>query len=409
MSGADILALQRTIGNNAVAQLVGRPRRKADPHRNPVSMLRSMTASELCDLYLSTEDLEFVSQRDVFTRAWLQGAGGPVILREIERRLDRLVEAGGKDELNRLVRTLEAAQGEATRRTQVLTMVRTRIPKVLRPGDRFLSAHERSELVRVTGDDIGLAFAAFLAACGDHKDALKAAAKADAEVIALVIDVLTGFLAPAVGRSLGRVAGRLPLSTAPSLTYLRVLNVLENSDVTKAVFTGVMKAAGTTLKVKSMALIGEGEADLFLTRLADWRQQEAHNLDARLQHLSDEELVVIAAAHLPEVSDSSAYRKSIGELLAAFRSEVEPIGSTIVMGESATTWLVAWVRGRINRRLALLSYISAPGMDDYRFARWVSPEMQDLAKAKAGVVEEIPADEVIGLPLLWDIGTTPRP
>jgi hypothetical protein len=408
------VVLQRAIGNNAVAQLAGRSPRGKGTHTNPVSLLTSMSTPDLCDLYLSTVDIEFVTERDAFTRAWLSGAGGPVVLREIEQRLDALVESGGKAELTRLAGMLEMARdGEATRRNRLLTMVRSRIPKVLRPGDRFLSAQERSELRILTGNDIDKAFAAFLAACGDHKDALKAAAKAEAEVIALVIDVLTGFLAPAVGRALGGLAGRLPLSASPSLTYLRVLNLvenlLENTDATKAIFTGVMKTAGTTLKVKATALFGEGEADLFLTQLADWQQQQAHDLDAQLPHLSDEELVVIAAAHLPEVSNASAYRERIGNLLTAFRSEVEPIGSTASTEVSSTSSLVAWVRGRGTRRLALISHVAAAFVSDYHFIRWISPEMRDLALAKGGTVDEIAADDVSGLPLLWDLGPIPSP
>jgi hypothetical protein len=76
---------------------------------------------------------------------------------------------------------------------------------------------------------------------------------------------------------------------------------------------------------------------------------------------------------------------------------------------SITRSSVAWVRGRTNRRLALVSHVGAAFVSDYYFMRWISPEIRDLAVAKAGRVEEIAADDVIGLPLLWDVERIPGP
>jgi pyruvate kinase len=52
-----------------------------------------------------------------------------------------------------------------------------------------LSPKEREELERFTGNRIDRAFVAFVSACKDNREAVKAAAKADAENAALFIDI----------------------------------------------------------------------------------------------------------------------------------------------------------------------------------------------------------------------------
>lgn len=401
-----VYSLQRSAGNRAVVKAVGSGSgRNSDPHANNWVLLKTMPLLDLCRVYATAADWEFVTERDAFSRDWLEGIGGPLFLHEIDRRLAALVEGGAKTQLEQLAASVAVMQGDAIRRARLAIKVAARIPQVLRPGNRFLSALERQNLERLTGNDIDRAFAAFLAACSDHKDAIKAAAKVEAEILGAVIDVLAGFLAPAVSRSLSRFANQLPLSPSMSGAHLNALALLDTPDFTKAAFTGVMKATNTFLKVNSMALFGEGEADNFLVHLADWQQQQAHDLDAQLPKMSDEVLLVIAAAHLPAVSNLSAYRERLSTLLEKFQKEVQPIGT--VASSEASAWFstVGWVKGRNRLQLARLTLVASPSVNQYRFVRWVSPEMQDLALAKAGPkVETIKADEVSGLPVLWGVG-----
>src|SRR4051794_37677047 len=64
-------------------------------------------------------------------------------------------------------------------------------------GSIVVLPDERQTIKDETTAEILTAFTAFTDACQANLTAMKAAAKADAEIVAMVIDIATGFLAPA--------------------------------------------------------------------------------------------------------------------------------------------------------------------------------------------------------------------
>jgi hypothetical protein len=256
-----------------------------------------------------------------------------------------------------------------------------------------LSPKEREELERFTGNRIDRAFVAFVSACKDNREAVKAAAKADAENTALFIDIATGFLIPGLSKGIAKLAGNLPVN-ASNASY-RIAIAALNTDTTKAIFTGATKAANQFLKNNSMTLFGETETDHFIKSLEALFHRGADEIDKNLPNLTDTELGVVCSMYDPSVADVDAFRAEIHALVTRFQREVlKKEDRPEFQVSQAHTYTKhqqhAWVDlGGGRKRLALLVYDKLsvpfqPARETWRFFTWISPDMEQMVLSKWG-------------------------
>jgi len=256
-----------------------------------------------------------------------------------------------------------------------------------------LSAKERAELERFTGNRIDRAFVAFVSACKDNREAVKAAAKAQAENVALFIDIATGFLVPGLSKGLAKLANNLPVN-ASNVAYRAALVGL-NTDVTKQVFSSATKVANKFMKDNSMTLFGETETDHFIKSLEGLFHRGADEIDKGLPNLTDMELGVVCAMYDPAVADVDAFRAEILALVTRFQQQVlkSEEKSVVEMSQVHTRFKGqhhAWVDlGGGRKRLALLvrdtlNVTMQPTKVTWSFYSWISPDMEQMVLAKWG-------------------------
>jgi hypothetical protein len=258
-----------------------------------------------------------------------------------------------------------------------------------------LSPGERSELTRFTGDRIGRAFTAFVAAAEQNRAAVKAAAADSPDFASLLLEICLGSLLPGISKGIANLAAELP-ATASSTAYRVALAAMNEERTTKLLETGV-KAGREYLK-GGAKLEGETEIDTFLNTLEEQFNIGADKVDKNLPTLSDEALGVTCAMYDPAVAGQNQFRSAIRVLVEKYHQQVEPIGTTIYhWGNSQSHFSLYWVvppKGA--KRLALL--------EDATFRQWISPELKEVAMKKfeesptgryyQGKVPEIRAEQV---------------
>jgi hypothetical protein len=261
-----------------------------------------------------------------------------------------------------------------------------------------MDAAKLSELRGVARFHINLAFTEYVSACRDVRDSIKAAAKQNAEMMAMVLDIAMGFATPGLARGLAGWANRLPVG-ATTLEYRVALAAL-NTDHVKAMFAGVTKVAGQTLKANSLALAGETETDSFLNDLETRAHLAFQAIGDDLGNQDAAHVGVVAATFDGRVANKNTYREEIKHLTDLFEREVAPIGEAVMFTENMPDEVV-WVDDKGTRKLALVEY--KPGFlgiwgNRYWLHRWISPEMQSLAVAKQtsryGRVDTIDRDDL---------------
>ena len=276
---------------------------------------------------------------------------------------------------------------------------------VVGAGKAALTEAERVELRRVTGTRISLAYTAFTSACQSNARAVQNAAKAQAEMAALFVDVAMGFLTPGLTRGIAAAVNRIP-AQASNLTYKLAL-AAQDADFMKALFGGATKVGNQMLKSNATALFGEGETEVFLRNLEVQAQASFQAVSDNLSTLSDDALGATCAGYDAGVTNASTYASAVSDLVAKFKSQVEPIGDSKMMAGGGM-WVTNqdkafWVVDGPSRRLAMLhastnGYQPAP---KYSFKTWVSPEMQEMAIARTkgvtGGLQTVNRSEVSGL------------
>ncbi len=257
-----------------------------------------------------------------------------------------------------------------------------------------LDPAQRNELQRITGDRISMAYTDFVSALQAHKEAIKAAAKAAAEMFALVVDVGMGFLIPGLAKGLGNVVNNIPVK-APEFFYSAAIR-LQNPDFAKALVTGATKVGNKLIKDNAMALFGETEDDAFLDKLQGQFRIGFTATNEGLPSLSDDQVTAVCAAFDPSATNKGAYKAQIGDLLKKFSADVKSVGVMTerqgVLGHpEKEVWAnkqAAYVWHEHRWKCALLYFngtedkLHGYGFENWLFEHWVSPEMEDMARAK---------------------------
>jgi hypothetical protein len=229
---------------------------------------------------------------------------------------------------------------------------------------------------------VNLAYTAYVSACKDVKDSIKAAAKQNAEMMALVLDVAMGFATPGLSKWIVGIANRIPVES--STAAYRVALAALDGDRLKAALTGATKVASQTLKSHSMQLAGETDVDKFVGTLETYTQQAFQMVIDSLPGKNAVEVGVVAAAFDASVANHDVYRQDIKRLTDMYEREVSPIGEVPFMSQGFAPQAV-WVQDGTSRRLAIVTY--QPGFlgiwgNKYFLSRWVDPEMKDLVIKK---------------------------
>ncbi|HEY0373470.1 MAG TPA: hypothetical protein VGC94_01660 [Amnibacterium sp.] len=268
----------------------------------------------------------------------------------------------------------------------------------LDPAAAELTAEQRAELRRLTGNRISRAFTAFALAAEQKRADIKAAAADSPDFGTLLLEIAVGALLPALGAGIARLAAALPEATSPA-AYRVALSAVNKERSTKLLETGV-KFGHEALKGEAK-LDSETEIDTFLDKLEDRFNKAADEIDKNLPSLSDDALGITCAAYDPSVSGRQEFLAAIEVLVAKYGRQVKPIGTTEYHWmNSESNFSLYWVVSSTGKkRLALLENTS--------LKEWISPDLQAIAidkfenssagKYYHGQVPEIPAAQVDGL------------
>ncbi len=187
-----------------------------------------------------------------------------------------------------------------------------------------LSAEDRQRLEVETGARMGIAFTKYTDACNSHIAAMRSAATRNRDIFLVIADVALALLAPGGGKALAGLVNSLPVSS-PTTLYALALPIMDNaSTIVGAAFTGGKRAAGMAFE---NAQKRPRDEDFIQTLKQDFSVvlQDARG---RFAAMRDPELAVLCAAFDARVVTEQAYSAQIGNLLAAFKNEIEPIGKT---------------------------------------------------------------------------------
>jgi len=292
------------------------------------------------------------------------------------------------------------ASGAAADAQAAAGKAQTTADDALAKANAALDNEKLNQLRILASSYLGMAFTAYVSACKNVKDSIKAAAKQNAEMIALVLDVAMGFASPALAKGLAGMASRLPVG-ATTLEYRLAIAAL-NTDNTKALLVGATKAAGQTLKSNATALAGESDVDTMIKQL-EVNAQVAFGqaIEGVNQNTNAAQIGAVAAAYHPTITNTVHYEAEIKKLCDLYARDVRAIGATSMATTQALPPMAVWVEDGGAKRLAIVQY--HPGLfgiwgNRYMFFNWVSDEMKDLAVSKQksdfGRIETIKRDEL---------------
>jgi hypothetical protein len=379
-SERSVLALQRHVGNAAVADVVARLTSGAP---TAPTVARSVT-DEVTSMTVTAEYAQSLTDAELQAAVSslgerLQAETDPALLSVVQENLRVL----NGEHLPRRVESANLTAGAAAEMARVA-----------------ITETQRMELRRITGDRIIAALVEYATACERVKSSLTAAAAANAEMVALVIDVGTGFLAPALGRGIARLASALPVHASTAAYRVAIAGL--DTDMVTTLFTEATKVGNQLIKSHATVLFGETDVDLFVSGLVSATRRGFGAINEGLPALADAELGVVCAAFDPSVSNVDVYTEAIRDLVGRFQREVLPIGTVPLsfgeMPSNVSPPSLAYIRHGGRRRPALVEYRAGflPFTGDYWFRTWVSPDMEALAKARQGSspVEELEAADV---------------
>jgi hypothetical protein len=431
-----IVALQRLVGNAAVASILGRaghqpgvqtvapnPGESREGHEvhlqrgshNPRSpkgksagqvakqtenvpgkLTDAVSIEQLFGLYATNEDSYVVGplppfNNPTYTRAWIRGAGQEAIRKEIIRRL----EGVGEHERIRLLNYLDSMHPslyDSARKLWLRDQVGARL---------LLTYEQRNRLRTVVGERMNAAFTEFCFAAQRNKTAIRDIANAEAAAAAFYIDIFLGFATPFLARSITQLFAKIPAEVG-SDAYKKAMEAFaENRQLVTTTLLQVTKATKQLITTNAMPLFGEKDADVFINGLtSSFRTGIDTLITERIPTLTDQELGVLFGIYAPEVSNQDIYAQEISDLVAQFRDQVEPIGQSSVE-EGVRLYNI---RGRSGLALIMrdFSHIVGGAGGPLIFLRWITPDMEDIALAKHrklfGDVETLDPSEVGRLP-----------
>jgi hypothetical protein len=309
----------------------------------------------------------------------------------VAQLLQRSADASGGDSRvlardgwwSRARKRMEARAAEAAEAKKRAEAADKRSREALATANQALTETQLSELRSKTRTRIGLAYTAYVSACKDVRESIKAAAKQQAEMMAMVFEIATGLLAPGLAKGLAGLANTIPVG-ASATTYRAAMAAL-NTDVTKELFKSAAKVGGQIMKTNAVALAGETDTDAFVRGLERVTQQAFQAISDNLGEKTPAEVGVIAAMFDSSVANVDVYRAEIKRVVDKFKHEVEWIGWQQDQYEGGYLGPVelAYIDEGGAKRLGLVRYQSTIFGGDYWFWGWVSDEMKDVALQRA--------------------------
>jgi hypothetical protein len=317
-------------------------------------------------------------------------------------RVQRETDSTGVDDL---VGPAKIARDQAAAADRRAAAAEKQAQDALTQANAAMSEAKLASLRAVAIGKISLAYTAYVSACRDVRDSIRATAKQNAEMMALVLDIAMGFATPGLAKWVVGFANRIPVEA--STTAYRIAMAALDGDRAKAVLGGMTKVANQTLKANAMALAGETDVDAFVGALETNTQMAFDSIIESLPSKSAAEVGIITAAFHSSITNHDTYRREIKGLCDVYQRDVSPIGElptfrggpedhSIQFAPEAT-----WVRDGGSRKLAIVTY--QPGLlgiwgNKYFLNSWVDPQMQKLALAKQigkyGRVDEIDVSEL---------------
>jgi hypothetical protein len=296
------------------------------------------------------------------------------------------------------------AQDQAAAASRQAALAEKQSRDALTQANAAMSEAKLASLRAVAVGKISLAYTAYVSACRDVRDSIRAAAKQNAEMMALVLDIAMGFATPGLAKWVVGFANRIPVEA--STTAYRVAMAALDGDRAKAVLGGMTKVANQSLKANAMVLAGETDVDAFVGGLETQTQMAFDLIIESLPSRSAAEVGIITAAFHSSITNHDNYRREIKGLCDLYERDVSPIGELPMMvgsgyGTAQFAPEAAWVRDGSSRKLAIVTY--QPGLlgiwgNKYFLNSWVDPQMQKLAIAKQtgryGRVDEIDVSEL---------------
>jgi hypothetical protein len=219
-----------------------------------------------------------------------------------------------------------------------------------------------------------------------------------------------GLAAPGLSRGLATLANNIP-ANASNLTYRLALAGLDPGR------TGLMLAAATKvgkdmIKIKSDALFGQTDVDVFIRELKAAYRVGIDTVNADLPNKTDDELGVLASMYDPSVSDEKTYTPKIKDLIARYQKQIQPIGPpkktnvTDPVDRTITTQTgIVWVRRGNDTVLVEVELTQSsldPGARMY-FRLFIDRDFRDLAIEKASTtqprgIQEMPEGNITSFP-----------
>ncbi len=253
-----------------------------------------------------------------------------------------------------------------------------------------LSEDERRLIIDETEERLGAAFAAFSAACGKEREAVRRAAEGGGiDVFEILFDVAIGLLLPGLSHSLQRLVNQIPAISSETAHRLRL--ALESKGAELAFEMGTENALHQAKQ--SVAESKTTEVDAFITHLAVQFQIANQRIREDLRGMPTAVIAATCAAFDARVTNQATYEVAVAGLIQRFRSTVEPIGRARDGSRGSGDWRVEWTDTMMACEITDGAALRAMGLVErreradtgerrHRLVRWIPPELHEVARGK---------------------------
>ncbi|HAS45170.1 MAG TPA: hypothetical protein DCS93_32100 [Microscillaceae bacterium] len=267
---------------------------------------------------------------------------------------------------------------------------------VQKTGDELTMAQRQSTFTKAS---LGLstAYTNFVDAANQVHAELKAKEGANAALTASLINIIMIWLPSGVSNILGGLANKLGKSQK-SAVFKAAYHLLDKSDKIASTMLTIPKdqivrevTVGSTGASSEKAIL-EGMKFGFHKTVYGLAEKIDDNIENREQ-LPDAHLLAFAAKWHPDMTQIGIFKAKLSEQIKMWQDTVVPIGEHETVKGSAiepsrVTMVrktgVVWVMQKNNTRALCLVQGTSKGQDaSFRFLRFVSEDMKDLALAKS--------------------------
>lgn len=210
-----------------------------------------------------------------------------------------------------------------------------------------LSEKERTELLRITGDRITMAYTNYVDAAGQVKDDIHATVQAQRDFAFFLADIALGVLLPGVSRGLAKWANNIP-SSATNAEFIAAYNLLDASKTTSLLTAGT-KVGMKELKNAFESASSLDKIDAFIEALKQNAQKAFDKTNMGLFDLSDMELTSVFLGFDSDLTNAATYKAQISKTVNRFKKQILTIGketrtnTTVPQTETVRNTGVIWL------------------------------------------------------------------